>query len=82
MRYSKGTEGGNMRAIEFDSIITDGVIPIPEQYKNILPDSVKVLVFPSAGTQTKNQNAGMDWLGKIYKVESFKPGTREDLYDR
>jgi hypothetical protein len=69
-----------MRAIEFDSVVTDGVIPIPEQYKNILPASVKVMVFPAADKE--NQNAGMNWLGKIYKVEAFKPGKREDLYDR
>jgi hypothetical protein len=68
-----------MRAIEFDSVVTDGVIPIPEQYRDILPDSVTVMVFPTAGTQTKNQNAGLDWLGKIYKVKAFNPGKREDL---
>jgi hypothetical protein len=71
-----------MQAIEFDSVITDGVIPIPEEYKNILPDSVKVIVFPAAAKQTKNQNISMNWLGRIYKVEAFKPGKREDLYAR
>jgi hypothetical protein len=71
-----------MQAIEFDSIITDGAIPIPEEYKNILPDSVKVIVFPATDKQTKNQNASMNWLGRIYKVEAFNPGKREDLYAR
>jgi hypothetical protein len=71
-----------MQAIEFNSIITNGAIPIPEEYKNMLPASVKVIVFPVADKQTKNQNASMNWLGKIYKVEAFKPGKRENLYER
>jgi hypothetical protein len=71
-----------MEAIEFDSIVTNGVIPIPEHDKDMLPDSVKVIVFPTVGKQAKDQNEDMDWLGKIYKVETFNPGKREDLYDR
>jgi hypothetical protein len=71
-----------MQSIEFDSIITDGAIPIPEEYKNMLPASVKVIVFPAVDEPTKNQNANMNWLGRIYKVETFKPGKREDLYAR
>jgi hypothetical protein len=71
-----------MQSIEFDSVVMDGVIPIPDQYKNILPASVKVIVFPAVDEPTNDQNDSMDWLGKIYKVEAFNPGKREDLYAR
>jgi hypothetical protein len=71
-----------MQSIEFDSIVTDGVIPVPDQYKNILPASVTVIVFPAADKPAKGQNDTMNWLGRIYKVEAFNPGKREDLYAR
>ncbi|MDR1353413.1 MAG: hypothetical protein LBK05_09045 [Treponema sp.] len=71
-----------MQSIEFDSVVKDGVIPIPEQYKNILPVSVKVMVFPAADKPIKDQSDNMNWLGRIYKVEAFKPGKREELYAR
>jgi aromatic ring-cleaving dioxygenase len=75
-------EGCYMQAIEFDSVITDGAIPIPEEYKNMLPASVKVIVFPAVDEPTKDHDDSMNWLGKIYKVEAFNPGKREDLYEQ
>ena len=38
-----------MQVVEFDSRVENGVIPVPVQYKDALPDSVRVLVFPKAG---------------------------------
>ncbi|GHV81648.1 hypothetical protein AGMMS49991_02060 [Spirochaetia bacterium] len=35
-----------MQAIEFNSVITNGVIPIPEQYKGKIGNEVKVIAFP------------------------------------
>jgi len=36
-----------MHMVEFDSYVENGVIPIPLRYKDALPGSVKVLVFPN-----------------------------------
>jgi hypothetical protein len=37
-----------MQAIEFSSVVTNGVIPIPEQY---IGNEVKVIVFPEHSTE-------------------------------
>jgi len=34
--------------VEFDSYVENGLIPVPAQYKDALPGSVRVLVFPKA----------------------------------
>ncbi|MCL1941200.1 MAG: hypothetical protein FWG09_04585 [Synergistaceae bacterium] len=35
-----------MNAIEFDSSIENGMIRVPDQYKNVIGSIVKVIVFP------------------------------------
>jgi hypothetical protein len=37
-----------MQTIEFNAIIEDGVIPIPELYKNKIPSRVKVILTEDA----------------------------------
>ena len=32
--------------VEFDSYVENGFIPVPPQYKDALPGSVRVIVFP------------------------------------
>jgi len=47
-----------MQVVEFDSCVENGVIPIPSQYKDSLPSSVRVLVFPKTApskTRSKKQ---------------------------
>jgi hypothetical protein len=44
-----------MQAIEFHSIVNNGVIPIPEQYKDKILNSVKVIVFPTDTKQAKGK---------------------------
>ena len=34
--------------VEFDSYVENGLIPVPAQYKDALPGSIRVLVFPKA----------------------------------
>ena len=37
-----------MQIVEFDSYVENGFISVPPQYKDALPGSVRVLVFPKA----------------------------------
>ena len=39
----------NVQMVEFDSYVENGIIHVPPQYKDELPGSVRVLVFPKAG---------------------------------
>ncbi|MDR1342794.1 MAG: hypothetical protein LBK18_06015 [Prevotellaceae bacterium] len=36
-----------MKAYEFNSVIHEGMIHIPEQYKDKLPLSVRVIIYPN-----------------------------------
>jgi hypothetical protein len=47
-----------MQAIEFSSIVNNGVIPIPDQYKDKIGNSVKVIVFPNDTRQTRGKKKG------------------------
>jgi hypothetical protein len=69
-----------MQAIEFTSIINNGVIPIPDQYKGKIGNEVKVIAFPehstgqSEGSQRKKKEAfhciGIDMTGFQFDREA------------
>jgi hypothetical protein len=47
-----------MQSIEFSSVVTNGVIPIPEQYKGQIGNEVKVIVFPDDTRQVQRKKKG------------------------
>jgi hypothetical protein len=47
-----------MQAIEFSSIVHNGAIPIPEQYRDKIGSSVKVIVFPNDTRQNEGKTQG------------------------
>lgn len=69
-----------MEAIEFKAKIKNGVIQIPEKYKNKIGKSVKVIVMSE--NITKQNDIIEDLFANPIKVKSFKPLSREDMYER
>ena len=63
-----------MQMVEFDSYVKDGFIPVPAQYKDALPGSVRVLVFPKANVPDLS-----DDLEEVYGIFEGKdaPDKRE-----
>jgi hypothetical protein len=65
-----------MQAIEFSSIVNNGVIPIPEQYQDKIFDSVKVIVFPGKTKQAQGEKKeafhciGIDMTGFQFDREA------------
>ena len=67
-----------MQAVEFNATVKNGVIPIPNQYKNSVSDRVRVIVFPEMykGKLKKKKiySIGIDMTG--YKFD------REEVNER
>jgi hypothetical protein len=65
-----------MQTIEFSSIVNNGVIPIPEQYKDKIGNSVKVIVFPDDTKQARGKKKkgfhciGIDMTGFQFDREA------------
>ena len=56
--------------VEFDSYVENGFIPVPAQYKDTLPGSVRVLVFPKA-----NATELSDDFDELYGIFEGKDAT-------
>jgi len=62
-----------MQMVEFDSYVENGVIPIPSRYKDALPGSIKVLVFPNSDAAAPKEadsarfSGGLDYFHGIFK---------------
>ncbi len=69
-----------METIEFTATIKGGVIEIPEEYRDRLNPSVRVIVF----NEEEDQKA--DIIGQLLehplKVKDFRPLSREDAHAR
>ena len=50
-----------MQALKFNAVVEDGVIHIPNQYKNSVTDKVQVIVFPAASNEKSKKK-------KIYSI--------------
>jgi len=57
-----------MIAYEFNSIVSDGVIHIPEQYRDKLWSEVRVIVLP----QEQEKKTGGDFTAISISTEGFK----------
>lgn len=69
-----------MSTIEFRAKVTNGSIDIPEQYRNKVKGNVHVILVEEGAAQ------GFDIIEQLLdnplKVETFKPFTREELYEQ
>jgi len=68
-----------MYAVEFQTMITDGKIEIPIEYKAKLINSVRVIVL----MEEKKHNPGgfiKQLLSHPLNLEGFTPLTREEIY--
>ena len=66
-----------MQAVEFEAIITNGVIPIPQQYRDTLSDKMEVIVHavenisqePIKKKEKKLYYIGIDMTGYKFNRE-------------
>ncbi len=70
-----------MYAVEFRTIIKDGIIEIPEKYRKRLKYSVKVILLAE---ETDDATSDMieSLLESPVKIPDFRPLKREKIYDR
>ncbi len=69
-----------MEAIEFKTRVKNGVIQIPEKYKQQLKDTVKVIILCDQKPTQKNIIDDM-WKNPL-KISEFTPLSREEIYER
>ncbi|MBF0240198.1 MAG: hypothetical protein HQM12_21045 [SAR324 cluster bacterium] len=69
-----------MHAVEFKARIRNGLIEIPDQYRNELKETVKVIVL------SEEIEEDFDMIEALLKnpviLEEFEPLTREDIHAR
>lgn len=69
-----------MYAIEFQTKVKNGSIAIPEEYRNQLKGSVRVILL--AEESTDNFDMIEHLLANPLNIEGFKPLTREEIYEQ
>ena len=69
-----------MEAIEFKTRIRDGVIRIPEKYREKTGNTVKVILISEQGA--KHPDIIDKLLEYPLKTEDFSPFLREEIYER
>lgn len=70
-----------MQAIEFKTKIKNGMIRIPEKYRNSLNKNVKVILLLE-----ENETRSSDIIDRLMdspmKIQDFQPMNRDEIYDR
>ena len=70
-----------MEAVEFQARIEDGIIRVPDQFRERLAGSVRVILLAEDPAPE-----GQDMIGRLLqnprKVEGFKPLARDAVYER
>ena len=69
-----------MEAIEFKSKIKNGIIQIPEKYKQKIGNTVKVIVITEK--KAKQSDIIDKLLANPIKSKDFSPFLREEIYER
>ena len=69
-----------MEAIEFKSKIKNGIIQIPEKYKQKIGNTVKVIVITEK--KAKQFDIIDELLANPIKLKDFSPFSREEIYER
>ena len=69
-----------MYAIEFQTKVKDGSIAIPEEYRDQLKGSVRVILLAEESTEKFDMIEHL--LANPLNVEGFKPLAREEIYEQ
>lgn len=69
-----------MSAIEFQTDVKDGNITIPEEYRDQLKGSVRVILLTEEGADDFDMVEYL--LAHPLSIAGFKPLTREEIYER
>jgi len=69
-----------MEAIEFKSKIKNGIIQIPEKYKQKIGNTVKVIIITEK--KAKQSDIIDKLLANPIKLKDFLPFSREEIYER
>lgn len=69
-----------MEIIEFKSKIKNGIIRIPEKYKQKIGNTAKIIVI----TEKKTEHPDIidNLLANPIRLKGFSPFLREEIYDR
>lgn len=70
-----------MYTIEFKADISNGVIEIPQQYRDKMQTHVKVILLSDEATNDTHDIID-DLLISPIKISEFKPLNRDEIYDR
>lgn len=70
-----------MYAIEFKTKIKNGIIKVPKEYIDTLRENVKVIVLKDEKVKQKKVNMIDRLLNTPLKINSFKPLTKEEIYE-
>ena len=69
-----------MYAVEFQTKVKNGIIEIPEAYRDRFKERVRVILL------AEEENATVNLIDQLLqhpvKVSGFKPLTREEIYER
>lgn len=72
-----------MYAVEFQAIVQNGVIAIPEQWQTDLPSHVRVIIIADKFvTPCKNDNIIKRLMKSPRNVGNFRPMSREEIYEQ
>lgn len=69
-----------MSAIEFQTDVRDGNITIPEEYRDQLKGSVRVILLTEEGADDFDMVEYL--LANPLNIAGFKPLIREEIYER
>jgi len=69
-----------MYAVEFQTRVENGAIPIPEEYRDRFTGPVRVIVMGADELGTDNMIDEL--LEKPLKIADFKPLTRSEIYEQ
>jgi len=69
-----------MQTLTFKATVKNGMIRIPQEYRNQLPERVKIVVFPEK--QQYGEDTVKRLLAEPLRVSNFKPLAREEIHER
>jgi hypothetical protein len=72
--------GKRMLAYEFKAVVNDGLIEIPDEYKNKIPKNLKVILLSEEITEGERQKSTL-LMDSPMHIENFKRYSRAELYE-
>ncbi len=71
-----------MQAIEFDTVVTDGVIKIPDEYQDQVCRDVKVIILVRDFPPEKRKVGSVNLASDPIKVKKIILPSREEIHER